>query len=134
MLVSFFHKPLFLTETTTSSFQCLHCYSIGSFFADFDNEIESGKSKLSDILDREDSTVEQNSPINNYSFGSFSSTITKKRADGVKDLTFMICSVPYLSSVTYQWLLDNHIGKISTYCSNAFLDFIFIMRAVHFVD
>ena len=51
---------------------------------DFDSEIESGKSKLSDILDREVAPPEDhNNSTENFSFGSFSSTITKKRADGV---------------------------------------------------
>lgn len=50
---------------------------------DFDGEIESGKSKLSDILEREHSPTQQKSYTDNFSFGSFSSIITKKRADGV---------------------------------------------------
>ena len=113
----------FMNFCSQLKFQQLHCYSIDSLFADFDNEIESGKSKLSDILDREDSTEEQNSSTNNFSFGSFSSTITKKRADGVNGLAFMIYNNLYLSSITFKWLFDrhivNHIAQFFTFCLNS---------------
>ena len=73
----------------------MQIYQNNSLFADFDNEIKSGKSNLSDILDIEDSSAaKQKGPTNNFSFGSFSSIVTKKRADGVTCQTIVNYTFP----------------------------------------
>ena len=52
---------------------------------DFDNDVYSGKSKLDDILEKQSSTEDPHQPqIGGFSFGKFSSIVTRKRADGVR--------------------------------------------------
>eukprot|EP00112_Aurelia_sp_Birch-Aquarium-sp1_P011953 Seg251.2 transcript_id=Seg251.2/GoldUCD/mRNA.D3Y31 product="Myeloid leukemia factor 1" protein_id=Seg251.2/GoldUCD/D3Y31 len=51
---------------------------------DFDDDIHSGKSKLDDILEKQSSSEVPRQPQSGgFSFGKFSSIVTKKRADGV---------------------------------------------------